>query len=110
MNLLLLIVGTFMDLTPAILIFTPIFLPIAQNLGMDPIQFGIMLIFNLCIGNITPPVGNTLFIGCKVGKTKIEGVIKNLLPFYIVILVVLMLVTFIPRYRFYSFLKVMGMI
>lgn len=96
MNLVLLIVGTFMDLTPAILIFTPIFLPIAKNFGMDPIQFGIMLIFNLCIGNITPPVGNTLFIGCKVGKTKIEDVIKHLIPFYIGILVVLMLVTFIP--------------
>ena len=76
MNILLLIVGTFMDLTPAILIFTPIFLPIAQNLGMDTIQFGIMLVFNLCIGTITPPVGNTLFVGCRVAKTKIEGVIK----------------------------------
>ena len=96
MNMLLLIVGTFMDLTPAILIFTPIFLPIAQNLGMDTIQFGIMLVFNLCIGTITPPVGNTLFVGCRVAKTKIEGVIKNVLPFYISIFVVLMLVTFIP--------------
>ena len=96
MNMLLLIVGTFMDLTPAILIFTPIFLPIAQNLGMDTIQFGIMLVFNLCIGTITPPVGNTLFVGCRVAKTKIEGVIKNILPFYISIFVVLMLVTFIP--------------
>lgn len=96
MNILLLIVGTFMDLTPAILIFTPIFLPIAQNLGMDTIQFGIMLVFNLCIGTITPPVGNTLFVGCRVAKTKIEGVIKNVLPFYISIFVVLMLVTFIP--------------
>lgn len=97
MNLLLLIVGTFMDLTPAILIFTPIFLPIAQNLGMDTIQFGIMLVFNLCIGTITPPVGNTLFVGCRVAKTKIEGVIKNILPFYIGIFIVLMLVTFIPK-------------
>ena len=97
MNLVLLIVGTFMDLTPAILIFTPIFLPIAKSFGMDTVQFGIMLIFNLCIGNITPPVGNTLFIGCKVGKTSIEEVIKYLLPFYLGILVVLMLVTFIPQ-------------
>lgn len=96
MNILLLVVGTFMDLTPAILIFTPIFLPIAQNLGMDTIQFGIMLVFNLCIGTITPPVGNTLFVGCRVAKTKIEGVIKNILPFYVSIFVVLMLVTFIP--------------
>ena len=109
MNLVLLIVGTFMDLTPAILIFTPIFLPIAKNFGMDPIQFGIMLIFNLCIGNITPPVGNTLFIGCKVGKTKIEDVIKHLIPFYIGILVVLMLVTFIPDISL-LIPKLMGMI
>ncbi len=97
MNVLLLIVGTFMDLTPAILIFTPIFLPIAQNLGMSTIQFGIMLVFNLCIGTITPPVGNTLFVGCRVAKTKIEGVIKNILPFYIAIFIVLMMVTFIPQ-------------
>lgn len=108
MNLVLLIVGTFMDLTPAILIFTPIFLPIAKNFGMDPIQFGIMLIFNLCIGNITPPVGNTLFIGCKVGKTKIEDVMKHLIPFYIGILVVLMLVTFIPDISLFI-PKLMGM-
>lgn len=109
MNILLLIVGTFMDLTPAILIFTPIFLPIAQNLGMDTIQFGIMLVFNLCIGTITPPVGNTLFVGCRVAKTKIEGVIKNILPFYISIFVVLMLVTFIPQISLFL-PKVMGMI
>ena len=97
MNILLLVVGTFMDLTPAILIFTPILLPIAQNFGMDTVQFGIMLVFNLCIGNITPPVGNTLFVGCKVGKTKIENVIKHMLPFYVAIVTVLMLVTFIPQ-------------
>lgn len=97
MNILLLIVGTFMDLTPAILIFTPIFLPIAQNLGMTTLQFGIMLIFNLCIGTITPPVGTTLFVGCRVANTKLEGVIKNLLPFYIAIVAVLMLVTFVPQ-------------
>lgn len=109
MNLVLLIVGTFMDLTPAILIFTPIFLPIAKNFGMDSVQFGIMLIFNLCIGNITPPVGNTLFIGCKVGKTSIEEVIKYLLPFYGGILVVLMLVTFIPEISL-LIPKLMGMI
>lgn len=97
MNILLLVVGTFMDLTPAILIFTPILLPIAQNFGMDTVQFGIMLVFNLCIENITPPVGNTLFVGCKVGKTKIENVIKHMLPFYVAIVTVLMLVTFIPQ-------------
>ena len=109
MNILLLVVGTFMDLTPAILIFTPIFLPIAQNLGMDTIQFGIMLVFNLCIGTITPPVGNTLFVGCRVAKTKIEGVIKNILPFYVSIFVVLMLVTFIPAISLFL-PRVMGML
>ena len=109
MNVLLLVVGTFMDLTPAILIFTPIFLRIAQNLGMDTIQFGIMLVFNLCIGTITPPVGNTLFVGCRVAKTKIEGVIKNILPFYVSIFVVLMLVTFIPAISLFL-PRVMGML
>jgi len=97
MNVLLLVVGTFMDATPAILIFTPIFLPIAQNLGMDPIQFGIMLVFNLSIGTITPPVGNTLFVGCRVAKTKVEDAIKSILPFYAAIFIVLMLVTFVPQ-------------
>ena len=109
MNVLLLVVGTFMDLTPAILIFTPIFLPIAQNLGMDTIQFGIMLVFNLCMGTITPPVGNTLFVGCRVAKTKIEGVIKNILPFYVSIFVVLMLVTFIPAISLFL-PRIMGML
>ena len=97
MNILLLVVGTFMDATPAILIFTPIFLPIAKNLGMDPIQFGIMIVLNLSIGTITPPVGNTLFVGCRVAKTRVEGVIKSILPFYAVIFAVLLLVTFIPQ-------------
>ena len=96
MNIILLIVGTFMDLTPAVLIFTPILLPIAKNFGMDPIHFGIMLITNLAIGNITPPVGSALFIGCKVGQTRIEEVIKYIMPFYIAIIVVLGLVTFVP--------------
>ena len=109
MNILLLIVGTFMDATPAILIFTPIFLPIAQNLGMDTIQFGIMVVFNLSMGTITPPVGNTLFVGCRVAKTKIEGVIKNILPFYASIFIVLMLVTFVPQIRLFL-PKLMGMV
>ena len=109
MNILLLVVGTFMDATPAILIFTPIFLPIAQSLGMDPIQFGIMMVFNLSIGTITPPVGSTLFVGCRVAKTKIEGVIKNILPLYGAIFVVLMLVTFIPQLSLFI-PKLMGMV
>ena len=73
-NIILLVVGTFMDMTPATLIFTPIFLPVCTALGMNTIHFGIMLIFNLCIGTITPPVGTTLFVGVKVGGVKIETV------------------------------------
>lgn len=97
MNILLLFVGTFMDLTPAILIFTPIFLPICTAFGMSSIHFGIMLVFNLCIGTITPPVGNVLFVGVRVANTKIERVIKPLLPYYAVIILVLLLVTYVPQ-------------
>ena len=96
MNIILLVVGTFMDPTPAVLIFTPIFLPVCQSFGMHPVQFGIMMVMNLCIGTITPPVGSILFTGCKVGKVKIEQVIKQLLPYFAVILLVLMLTTYIP--------------
>lgn len=101
MNLLLLFIGTFMDVTPAILIFTPIFLPIVQSFGMSAVHFGVVLIFNLCIGNITPPVGNTLFIGVRVGNLKIEDVIGELLKYYAVIILVLMLVTYIPAVSLY---------
>ncbi|GLO62666.1 membrane protein [Vibrio sp. MACH09] len=96
-NVILLIVGIFMDMTPALLIFTPIFLPIAMDLGMDPVHFGIMMTFNLCIGICTPPVGSALFIGCSVGKVKIDKVVKPLLPFYAVLVLALMLVTFVPQ-------------
>ncbi|MDO5410033.1 MAG: TRAP transporter large permease [Lachnospiraceae bacterium] len=96
-NVILLIVGTFMDMTPACLIFTPIFLPVCTALGMNTIHFGIMLIFNLCIGTITPPVGTTLFVGVKVGKVQIETVFKQLLVYFAAIFVVLMLVTYIPQ-------------
>lgn len=95
-NIILLVVGTFMDMTPACLIFTPIFLPICSALGMNTIHFGIMMIFNLCIGTITPPVGTTLFVGVKVGGVRLEDVIKQLLPFFAVIIAVLMLVTYVP--------------
>lgn len=96
-NLILLIVGTFMDMTPAILIFTPIFLPIVTNqLGISPIQFGIILIMNLSVGLCTPPVGSVLFIGCSVAKVKIENVIKPLIPIFIAMIIILLLVTFIP--------------
>ncbi|MBD8027418.1 TRAP transporter large permease [Ureibacillus sp. Re31] len=96
MNIVLLIVGTFMDPTPAILIFTPIFLPIALQFGMDPVHFGIMVVFNLSIGTITPPVGPALFVGARVAKLKIEQVIRPLIPFFAVTVVVLLLVTYIP--------------
>ncbi|WP_077609341.1 TRAP transporter large permease [Clostridium sp. Marseille-P2415] len=95
-NVFLLFVGTFMDITPAVLIFTPIFLPICQSFGMSALQFGIMITYNLCIGTITPPVGNILFVGVKVAKLRLEGVMKPLFSYYAVIFVVLMLVTFIP--------------
>lgn len=95
-NLILLIVGTFMDMAPALLIFTPIFLPIATNLGMDPIQFGVMIVMNLSIGTVTPPVGSVLFVGCSVAKLQVEDVMKKLLPFFGAILIALLFVTFIP--------------
>ena len=95
-NVILLVVGTFMDMTPACLIFTPIFLPVCTALGMNTIHFGIMMIFNLCIGTITPPVGTTLFVGVKVGGVKIETVFKQLLVYFAVIFAVLMLETYIP--------------
>ncbi|WP_217640952.1 TRAP transporter large permease [Gracilibacillus ureilyticus] len=96
MNLILLLVGAFMDPTPAVLIFTPIFLPIAMELGIDPIHFGVMLVLNVSVGTITPPVGPVLFIGVRVAKLKIENVIKPIMPFFIAIIGVLLLVTFVP--------------
>ena len=78
---ILLIVGTFMDPTPAILIFTPIFLPIVTSFGIHPVHFGIMMVFNLCLGTITPPVGNVLFVGARVAGLRIEPVIQTLVPF-----------------------------
>ncbi len=105
-NILLLFVGTFMDLTPAILIFTPILLPVCLALGMTPLHFGIMLTFNLCIGTITPPVGNILFAGIKVADRKLERVMPHLLRFYGAIFVVLMLITYMPWFS--SFLPALA--
>lgn len=96
MNLVLLVAGTFMDVTPAILIFTPLFLPIVQTFGMHPVHFGLVLVYNLCIGNITPPVGNTLFVAIKVGKTSLSKVMPYMLIYYAFILIGLLLVTYIP--------------
>lgn len=95
-NAMLLVVGCFVDMTPAVLIFTPILLPVVAKFGMTPLQFGLMLIFNLCIGLCTPPVGSCLFVGCGVGETTIAKVWRHLLPFFFAMLVVLMLVTFWP--------------
>ena len=95
MNVILLLVGMAMDPTPAILIFTPIFLPMCVKFGMDPVQFGIIITMNLCIGTITPPVGTILFTGCKVGGVTIESVFRHLLPFFLVTILALMVTTYI---------------
>ncbi len=96
-NIFLLIVGTFMDLTPAVLIFTPIFLPIVEALGMSAVQFGIVLIFNLAIGLMTPPVGAVLFVGCSISKVSLESASKRLVPYFAALFVTLLLVTYIPE-------------
>ncbi|MFX0555780.1 TRAP transporter large permease [Maribacter sp. CXY002] len=96
-NILLLIVGIFMDMTPAVLIFTPIFLPVVTKLGLDPVHFGIIMVLNLCIGLCTPPVGSVLFVGVGIAKTTIEKVFKPLLPLFIAMIIALFLVTYIPQ-------------
>ena len=96
-NILLLMVGTFMDMTPAVLIFTPILLPVVTKLGVDPLHFGIIMILNLCIGLCTPPVGSVLFLGCGIGKTSIDKLIKPILPFYSAMIIVLLAITYFPR-------------
>jgi len=95
-NALLLVVGTFMDITPAVLIFTPIFLPIVTELGIDPIHFGIIIVLNLCVGICTPPVGTLLFVGAAVGDTTISRLVRPLLPLYLAMVVSLLLVTYLP--------------
>ncbi|WP_298065535.1 TRAP transporter large permease [uncultured Cetobacterium sp.] len=108
-NMLLLVVGTFMDMTPAVLIFTPIFLPVVTSLGMHPVHFGILMVYNLCIGLCTPPVGNALFLGCTIADLKIEEIIKTILPYFIVMLIGLLLVTYIPAISLFL-PKVFGLI
>ena len=95
-NVILLCVGVFMDITPAVLIFTPIFLPIAVTLGIDPIHFGIIMVLNLCIGLCTPPVGSVLFVGVGVAGTRISRVTRPLMPFFIAMIIALMVVTYFP--------------
>jgi TRAP-type C4-dicarboxylate transport system permease large subunit len=96
-NLILLFVGVFMDMTPAVLIFTPIFLPIVTAMGVDPIHFGIIMVLNLSVGLCTPPVGSVLFIGCSVSGLSIDKVIKPLMPMFLAMVIVLLLVTYLPQ-------------
>ena len=95
-NLVLLMVGVFMDMTPAVLIFTPIFLPVAVELGMSPLHFGIMMVLNLCIGLCTPPVGSILFVGCAIAKTSISKIVRPMIPMWAAMFLALMLVTYLP--------------
>lgn len=95
-NALLLVLGCFMDMAPLITIMTPILLPVVTPLGVDPVHFGVMMIFNLAVGLCTPPVGSALFVGCAIGKTPIERTAKNMMPLYLVMIAVLLLVTFVP--------------
>jgi tripartite ATP-independent transporter DctM subunit len=95
-NILLLVLGTFMDLAPMLLICTPVFLPVIAKFGIDPVHFGIIMIFNLGIGLLTPPVGPTLAVGCAIGKVTMEQVSRSIMMFYIPMIIVLMLVTYIP--------------
>lgn len=96
-NIVLLAVGVFMDMTPAVLVFTPIFLPVAVEIGIDPIHFGIMMVLNLCIGLCTPPVGSVLFVGCGVADIPIQRVVKPLLPMFLIMVLVLLLVAYVPE-------------
>jgi tripartite ATP-independent transporter DctM subunit len=95
-NLVLLILGTFMDMAPLIIITTPIFLPMATELGMDPVHFGIMLLLNLGIGLVTPPVGSVLFVACAVGRIPIERTVRTIWPFYLALLAALCAVIYLP--------------
>lgn len=95
-NAILLVVGTFMDMTPAVLIFTPIFLPIVGKLGLHPLHFGIIIIMNLCIGLCTPPVGTCLFLGCGIAETTVTKVIRHILPFFVAMIITLLICTFVP--------------
>jgi len=95
-NLVLLLLGTFMDMAPLIIITTPIFLPMTAALGMDPVHFGIMLLLNLGIGLVTPPVGAVLFVGCAIGKIPIEQTVRTIWPFYGALLLALIAVIYIP--------------
>jgi len=104
---MLLVLGTLMDMAPLILICTPILLPVMTSLGVDPVHFGMIMLVNLGIGLITPPVGSVLFVGCAVGKVPIEAVVRTIWPFYIGLFLVLIVVTYVPAISLWipSFLK-----
>jgi tripartite ATP-independent transporter DctM subunit len=95
-NIMLLVLGTIMDMAPLLLICTPILLPVVTSFGVDPVHFGIIMMLNLSIGLVTPPVGSTLFVGCAIGKVSIERVSRKLWPFWLSMFVILMLVTYFP--------------
>ena len=97
-NIILLIVGTFMDMAPALLIFTPIFLPVIQSIGMSEVQFGVMMVMNLAIGTVTPPVGSVLFVGCSVANLRVEKVVPRLIPYFVAMIVGLLLITYVPAF------------
>ena len=97
MNVFLLVVGMVLDMTPAVLILTPMLLPIATGFGIDPVHFGIVLVLNLCIGLCTPPVGSVLFLGCAVSRASIGQVSRALVPFYLAMVAALLLITFLPE-------------
>ena len=95
-NVMLLILGCLMDMAPLILICTPILLPVVVNFGVDPVHFGMIMLLNLGIGLLTPPVGSTLFVGCAIGNVRMEDVMRGIWPFYGAMFAVLMLVTYLP--------------
>ena len=96
-NLILLFLGTIMDMAPLILIATPILLPVVKSIGMDPITFGVVMMLNLGVGLLTPPVGSTLFVGCSIGNAPIEKIAKSLMPFYFILVIMVLLLTFVPQ-------------
>ncbi|TMV66669.1 TRAP transporter large permease subunit, partial [Thioclava sp. BHET1] len=101
LNVILLLLGMIMDMAPLILICTPIFLPVVTDLGMDPIQFGVIMMMNLGLGLCTPPVGACLFVGCVVGEIRIDQAVKSIWPFYMAMFVALLLVTYVPAFSMY---------
>jgi Na+/H+ antiporter NhaD/arsenite permease-like protein len=106
LNIMLLILGTALDLAPLLLICTPILLPVVKSFGIDPVHFGIVMLLNLGIGLLTPPVGTTLFVGCAIGKVSVDEVMRGIWPFYYVLFTVLMIVTYVPGYP--GFARMLG--